>query len=134
MTYKVTKSAAKNGTVTVSGVKSKSLKSAVIQASVKINGYTFNVTAVDKNAFKGCKKLTSVKVGANVTSIGANAFNGCKKLKTITISTKKLKKVGSGTFKGIVKNAKIKVPSAKLKAYQKLLKNKGQGKKVKITK
>ncbi len=134
VTYKVTKSAAKNGTVTVSGVKSKSLKSAVIQASVKINGYTFKVTAVDKNAFKGCKKLTSVKVGANVTSIGANAFNGCKKLKTITISTKNLKKVGSGAFKGIVKNAKIKVPSAKLKAYQKLLKNKGQGKKVKITK
>jgi hypothetical protein len=61
-------------------------------------------------------------------------FAGDSKLKSITIQSEKLKKVGSGTLKGINKKAKIKVPSAKLKDYKKLLKGKGQGNKVKIVK
>lgn len=48
--------------------------------------------------------------------------------------TKKQKSVGKNAFKGIKANAKIKVPSKKLKAYKKILKNKGQGNKVKIVK
>jgi hypothetical protein len=61
-------------------------------------------------------------------------FAGDSKLKAITIQSKKLNKVGSGALKGISKKAKIKVPSAKLKNYKKLLKGKGQGSKVKIVK
>lgn len=109
--YTVTKSAAKNGTVTVSGVKTQKLASANIAKTVKINGYTFKVTAINKNAFKGCKKL-----------------------KTITVNSTAIKKVGANAFKGIYKSAKIKVPSSKLKNYKKIFKGKGQGKKVKIVK
>lgn len=43
-------------------------------------------------------------------------------------------RIGKNAFKGISVKAKIKVSSSKLKAYKKLLRNKGQGKKVKITK
>ena len=132
--YKVTKSAAKNGTVAVSGVKSKKLTSASIKATVSIDGYTFKVTKVNDKAFKGCTKLSKVTVGKNVTSIGKNAFNGCKKLKTIIVKSSKIKKVGANAFKGIHKSAKIKVPSKKLTAYKKTFKGKGQGANVKITK
>ena len=69
-----------------------------------------------------------------VTQINAKAFSGCSKMKKITIKAKSLKKVGAKAFKGIHKKAKIKVPKAKLKAYKKLLKGKGQAKSVKITK
>lgn len=116
-----------------------------------------NVKAIGKNAFSGCKKLKTVKLGtavatigdkafyrcikltsitipAKVTKIGKSAFEGCKKLKTITIKSTKLKSVGKRAFKGIHAKAKIKVPKSKLKKYKRLLKNKGQGKKVKITK
>lgn len=92
------------------------------------------VTKIDSYAFKNCKKLSSVTIGKAVKTIGKEAFRGCSKLKSINIKSKKLKTVGKNIFKGIKSSAKIKVPSSKLKSYKKLLKNKGQSKKVKITK
>ena len=132
--YKVTKSAYKNGTVSVYAPTKKTLTSVTVPATVKINGYTFQVTAIGNNAFSGCTKLKSVKIGSKVTSIGKQAFNGCKALTSMTISTNALKTVGSSAFKGISAKAVIKVPAAKLSAYQKLLKGKGQKASVKITK
>ena len=132
--YKVTKSAYKNGTVSVYAPVKKTLTSASVPATVKLNGYTFQVTAIGNKAFAGCTKLKSVKIGAKVTTIGKEAFSGCKALTSITISSKVLKAVGSSAFKGISAKAVIKVPAAKLDTYQKLLKGKGQKNSVKITK
>lgn len=132
--YKVTKSAYKNGTVSVYAPVKKTLTSVSIPATVKINGYTFQVTAIGNKAFAGCTKLKSVKIGTKVTTIGKEAFSGCKALTSITISSNVLKAVGSSAFKGISAKAVIKVPAAKLSAYQKLLKGKGQKSSVKITK
>ena len=132
--YKVTKSAYKNGTVSVYAPTKKTLTSVTVPAIVKINGYTFQVTAIGNNAFSGCTKLKSVKIGSKVTSIGKQAFNGCKALTSMTISTNALKTVGSSALKGISAKAVIKVPAAKLSAYQKILKGKGQKASVKITK
>ena len=70
--------------------------------------------------------------GNGLKQIGAKAFFNCKVLKTITIKSKVLKKVGKNAFKGINKKAVIKVPSAKRKAYTKLLAKKGQSSTVKI--
>lgn len=71
-----------------------------------------------------------------VTGIASKAFRNCKKLKSITIKTTKLtaKSVGSKAFSGIAAKAVIKVPKSKVKAYKKILKNKGVGKKVTIKK
>lgn len=80
VTYKVTKSDAANGTVSVSKA-DKSVKKVTIPSTVKIGEVTFKVTAVNAKVFAGCKKLTSVTVGANVTSIGKQAFSKCAKLK-----------------------------------------------------
>ena len=132
--YKVTKSAYKNGTVSVYVPTKKTLTNISVPATVKINGYTFNVTAIGDKAFNGCTKLKKVAIGSKVTTIGKQAFNGCKALTSITVNSKVLKTVGASALKGISAKAVIKVPAAKLSAYQKLLKGKGQKSSVKITK
>lgn len=92
------------------------------------------VTSIGDLAFSGCKKMTTVTLGKGVKKIGKETFKGNSKLSSITIKSTALKSVGKDAWKGIQSNAKIKVPAKKLSAYKKLLKNKGQGKKVKITK
>ena len=120
--------------VSFAGIRSAKTKKVVIPKTVKIGGKTFKVTSVAKKALYKKSKVTSVTIGANVKTIGAFAFAGCKKLSTITINTTKLKSAGKNAFKGIKATAKIKVPSKKLKAYKKILKGRGQGRKVKIVK
>lgn len=119
ITYKVTSISAK------AFEKNKKLKKVTIGK---------NVTTIGDNAFKNCKKLTKITIGTGLKTIGKNAFASCPKLGNITIKSTKLSKVGKNAFKGIKSTAKIKVPSSKLKKYKKLMKGKGQGKKVKITK
>ncbi len=113
-----------------------SISAKAFQNNKKLKKVTIgkNVTTIGDNAFKGCKKLTNATIGAGVKTIGKNAFASCPKLGKITIKSTKLTKIGKNAFKGIKSTAKIKVPSSKLKKYKKLLKGKGQGKKVKITK
>ena len=128
--YKTTGSS----TLAFIGVNSNSLKKVAIEDTVKIGAKKYKVTSVASKALYNNKKVTSVTIGSNVKTIGSNAFNGCKKLSTIKIESKVLKKVESKAFKGIASKATIKVPAKKQTAYQKLLKNKGQGSKVKIVK
>ena len=116
------------------GIRSAKTKKVVIPKTVKIGGKTFKVTSVAKKALYKKSKVTSVTIGEDVKTIGASAFAGCKKLSTITINTTKLKSAGKNAFKGIKATAKIKVTSKKLKAYKKILKGRGQGRKVKIVK
>lgn len=145
--YKVTKSAAKNGTVTVTAPKKKNYRTITIPKTVKIGKYTFKVTSIASKAFKNNKNLKKAVIGDNVTTIGASAFEGDRqltviigkgvtkieskafkgdaKLATIKINTKKLKTVKKDAWKGIAKKAKFKVPKGKAKAYKSLLKKGG---------
>lgn len=147
--YQIT-NASTNGTGTVkiyAGAKSASKQTGkvTVPATVKIQGKSYKVTEIGSKAFANYKKITSVTVGKNVKTIGTSAFQGCaklgsvtlgaavttikskafynaKNLKTIKITSKKLKSVGSSAIKSISSKAKIKVPSAKLKAYKKIFK------------
>lgn len=133
--YKITNAKTNGkGTVALTGVKSKKIKSIKIGDTATIGGKKFLITSIGNSAFSGCGKATSATIGKNVTKIGSKAFYNCKKLKKITIKSTKLKSVGAKAFKGISKKASIKVPKSKLKAYKKLLKGKGQASGVKITK
>lgn len=146
--YKVTKSAAKNGTVTVTKPGRKTYTSVTIPATVNINGYKFKVTAIGSKAFyKNAKlkkvtvgnyvtkigasafasngKLTTVTLGAGITTIDSKAFYKDGKLKTISIKSKKLTTVKKQAFKSIASKAKVHVPKKKAKNYQQLLKKAG---------
>lgn len=135
--YKITKAKTNGkGTVSLTAVKSKAvrkkLKKITVASKVKIGGKYFQVTAIGKNAFQSCAKVTKAEIKANVTSIGSKAFYNCKKLKKLTIRSKKLKKVGKNALQKIHAKAVIYVPKAKLKSYKKILKGKGQKKTVRI--
>lgn len=106
-TYTVTAVNGKQGTVRLKKVSN--VSSVTIPKYIKLNGYTFKVTAIASNAFKSCSKL-----------------------KTLNIQTTNLKAVGKNALKGIYKKAIIKVPKAKYQSYKKLLLNKGQSSLVKI--
>ncbi len=117
------------------GIK-KNSKNISIPTAIKINGKSYKLTSIAKNAFKSNKKLKEITISKNIASIGKNAFNGCKNLKNIKIKTKKLKakSIGTNAFKGINSKATIEVPENKFKIYKKIIKNKGAGKNVKIVK
>ncbi len=135
--YKVEDVAADNKSVSFTGLADKNVTSVDVPNTIQINGENYAVVSVENNAFKDCKKLKKVKLGANltkigdkvfykctsltsvvipakVTSIGKEAFFGAKKLKKITIKSKVLKKVGNKAIKGIHKKAVIKCPNKKL--------------------
>ena len=127
--YKVT------GKNTVEYVKATSKKaSRTIPSTVKLKGIKCQVTSIATKAFKGDPKIKAVVIPATVRKIGKEAFAKCKNLKKITIKTTYLssKKVGANAFKGIHAKATIKVPKKQKKAYQKLLKARGVGKKVTV--
>ena len=136
VTDKKTKAVYKvNGNKTVEYNKvNKKAKTATVPTTVKVNGVNYQVTAIAPKAFANNKNLKKVVIPASVRSIGKQAFSGCKNLKTIIINTPYLtkKSVGAKAFKGIHAKATIKVPKKQKKAYQKFLKSKGIGKKVKI--
>lgn len=131
--YKATKTSVSTKTLEYTGTDSKK-SSITVPNTVTIDGVTYKVTSIAKNAFKNNKKLKKIVIGSNIKTIDANAFSGCKNLKSITIKSKNVKTIGKNAFKGIKSNAKIKVPASKVKKYKKLLEGKGLKKTVKICK
>ena len=125
------------GTVVFTGATDKAARKALtIPTTVKIGGKSFRVTAIGTSAMSGAKKLTTVKIGANIMTVGAKAFCGCSNLSNVTIFSTKLTtaKTGANAFKGIRSNCRFKVPASRVSAYKKLLRAKGAGPKIIVTK
>lgn len=125
------------GTVVFTGATDKAArKTLTIPTTVKIGGKNFRVTAIGGSAMSGAKKLTTLKLGGNVTTIGAKAFYSCSNLSNVTIFSTKLTtaKTGANAFKGIRSNCRFKVPASRISAYKKLLRAKGAGPKIIVTK
>lgn len=125
------------GTVVFTGATDKAARKALtIPTTVKIGGKSFRVTAIGTSAMSGAKKLTTVKIGANIMTVGAKAFCGCSKLSNVTIFSTKLTtaKTGANAFKGIRSNCRFKVTASRVSAYKKLLRAKGAGPKIIVTK
>lgn len=132
--YKVTRSAAVNGTVSAVKPVGKKKSSLTIPASVACNGYTFKVTAIGAGAFAKNTNLKKLVIGSNVASIGSKAFYRCTKLTGITFKSTRVPKISSGAFRGIREKCRITVPkkmSAKsFAALKTRMKKAGAGKKV----
>lgn len=96
--YKITKSAAKGGTAELKAPTKKTLKSVSIPQTANIDGYTFQVTGIGKNAFRGCSKL-----------------------KQIIVKSERIDHMGKNAWKGIHAKASIRAPKAVKKEYTKLI-------------
>ena len=96
--YKATKTSVSTKTLEYTGTDSKQ-SSITVPNTVTIDGVTYKVTSIAKNAFKNNKKLKKIVIGSNIKTIDANAFSGCKNLKSITIKSKNVKTIGKNAFK-----------------------------------
>jgi len=157
ITYRVVTASDGTPAVSYDAPPAKDTAKVVVPSQATIDGVTYKVVAIEKNAFAKNKKLKSVTIGDNVEEIGDNAFgkctnlkkvtipsnvkkigksafSGCKKLKKITIKTDSLTKqsIGAKAFKGIASKAIIKVPKKVKKDYMKLLKKKGISSKARV--
>ena len=130
--YKVTSSRSSSRTVAFIGNKVKT--SVTIPTTIKIKGATYKVTEISTNAFKNNRKLKKVVIGQNIVRIGKNAFYGCKKLTSITIKSSRLtlKNIGKNAFKNTSPKATVKVPKKQKALYNQILKKRGLNQKAKV--
>ena len=118
----------------------KKVTSVNVAKTVKINGVTYKVTRISKNAFKSCKKLKKVTIGSNVKKIEKNAFAGCSKLRFLPFNAASATfeneywPGGGKAFSKIDAKAKVTVPAKKLSKYKKMLKKAGLPKKATVKK
>ena len=136
VTYRVLDTKKKTAAVVgVGGKKGKKVTSVTIAKTVKINGVTYKVTKIGKNAFKGCKYLKKITIGSNVKKIEKGAFANCRKLASINMKKANgITSIGSKAFSRINSKAKVSVPSKKLSKYTRMLKKAGLPKKAVIKK
>ena len=130
--YKVTSSSSSSRTVAFVGNKVKA--SVTIPTSIKIKGATYKVTEISASAFKNNRKLKKVVIGQNIVKIGKNAFYGCKNLTSITIKSSQLtlKNIGKNAFKNTSPKATVKIPKKQKALYNQILKKRGLNKKAKV--
>lgn len=106
-------------TVMITGVE-KSVKKVVIPDTITIGNNKFMVTLIGTKAWQKDKKITSLVIGTNVERIQKQAFYKCKNLKKIKVTSKKITKVGSKSFKKLSKEVKFQFPKECKKIYKKL--------------
>ncbi|MBO7353464.1 MAG: leucine-rich repeat protein, partial [Lachnospiraceae bacterium] len=105
-----------------------------VPASVTVNGKTYDVTTITKNAFRNNTELEKVVIGKNITAIGKNTFRGDANLSEIVLYGENLVSISKNAFKGIAEGALFKIKGSK-ETYKKiveLLKKSGLDKGVKF--
>ena len=109
--YQVVSEDEKQPTVVYTAPADKNVKKITVPATITVGGITYKVESVAPDAFKNCRKLTSVKISAGVQKIGKNAFSGCSKLSSVTIG-KDVTEIGDGAFANCKALKKITIPAA----------------------
>lgn len=74
-----------------------------------------SVTVIGNNAFNGCTSMKSTVIGKSVTHIGAGAYAGNANLGIVSVKSQNLTdpaSVGDDFLKGILADAKVKIPKA----------------------
>ncbi|OAV66884.1 Beta antigen [Bacteroidales bacterium Barb4] len=83
----------------------------IIPSSIIYDKKTYTVTSINKNAFTGHKKITSLTIPISITSMGNESFANCVNLKKINLkwSEPDVATVGSSAFAGISSDCKVYV-------------------------
>ena len=109
--YKVTKNTSNTKTVTYTKPTNASAIEVSVPDSIKINGTTYKVTSIDKQAYANNKAVRKVTIGKNVTSIGTEAFKGCTSLTSVVFG-RKVKTIGTRAFYGCNSLTKAALPKS----------------------
>ena len=83
----------------------------VIPSSITVEGKEYTVTSIGRNAFYGCKGLTSVTIPNSVTSIGSYAFRGCSGLTSVTIPNS-VTSIGESAFRECSSLTSVTIPNS----------------------
>ena len=100
----------------------KKLQTAVIPATITKGGKEYKVTKVCRNAFKKCKKLEVVILGANVKEVEDDAFSGKANLIRVETAGFVLNKIGDDAFDSADENTLFLLKADNYKKYEKLVK------------
>ncbi len=103
-----------------------------IPTRIALDSKAYSVVSIGKNAFKGNKTVKKIVVGKNITKIGANAFRGCSKVTALKITSTKVKTIGAAAFYGMSKKLTIYLPKSKKADYKKKIKKAKVNKKAKF--
>ncbi len=98
------------------------IKNVKVPSSVTIDGKVYKVTKIEKNAFKKCKKVETVMIGAYVTEIGNNAFSGKTKLIRVENQGFALDKFGKDAFKSANDDTFFLIKAPSYSKYKKIVK------------
>ena len=77
------------------------------------------VTAIGKEAVRGCTALTGLTLPATLTAVGEMAFAECTALAKMTVLATVPPTVSENTFDGVSRDIPVYVPAESLEAYQK---------------
>lgn len=82
----------------------------VIPDTVTVDGVSYAVTSIDKNAFKNDKTIKTITVGKHIEKIDSSAFENCTNLKTVTISSN-VTEIGDKAFYKCTSLTKVSLPA-----------------------
>ena len=91
----------------------------LITQYLTIDGYDVEQA---KDGIDALTKISKGDISFTITAIAKNAFKGCKKVSEVKIKTVNIKRIQKKALNGLNKKAKIRVPKSVLKAYKKMLK------------
>lgn len=99
-----------NNEVSYNGSEQVKKGAVTIPNTVKVNGVSYRVTTVGKNAFAGNKKIKKVSLGKNVKTIGKGAFKNCTFLTSVKFPSN-VKTVSDQAFYNCKKLKQVKLPA-----------------------
>ena len=85
------------------------LKALIIPDTVELDGITYKVTSIARDAGRGNTRIKSVVIGSNVVTIGQSAFNGCSKITKITMG-EHVQVISPAAFQKCLKLGSITLP------------------------
>lgn len=87
-----------NTAIVTSGGDIKYKGEVVIPKAISVNDVSYEVKAIEADAFSDCTELTAVTIGEAINSIEASAFSGCSGLVSVSFNAERCTRMGNETY------------------------------------